>query len=316
MTKRVLLTGATGFVGQHLLDNLLQQDVELYVLARQPHSFASAPSTLHWLVTSNLADFQGQGLPEQLDTIIHLAGRAHVTEREDEKEQYINVNVTGTERLVEIALSKSVRHFIYMSSVKVSEPKHYSAPLREEDQVNPVGIYAQTKYQAESSLNKLAAMGTRVSVIRPPLVYGPGVKANMAHLVSLVRLFPILPFVRVKNRRSIIGIRNLISFINTLAFCEPKSAYMKAIFFVADKESVSTHELCQLIARSMGKYVINLPLPATLLKFLCSCLGKRDTWSKVAGSLEVLQVNAKTYWDWHPPYTTENEIDFLLKGRK
>ena len=173
--------------------------------------------------TESIERYVGEQLPDSLDGIVHLVAKAHVTENEADREEYTRVNVEGTRALLRVAKAKQVKHFVYMSSIKASGEFPESGTLTEREPSSPQGVYGETKWQAEQLLSELSQAGIRVSVVRPPLVYGVGVKANMAALVKLVKWLPALPFGRIRNQRSMISVRNLSNFVMTLLLTPPRA---------------------------------------------------------------------------------------------
>ncbi|UAA39668.1 NAD-dependent epimerase/dehydratase family protein [Paraneptunicella aestuarii] len=316
MKPKVLLTGATGFVGRQVMNDLKQRDVELFALVRNT-SDINENEAVTVIGHDSIENYAGEGLPEKLDVIIHLVAKAHVTEDESNRAEYERVNVAGTQAMVNLAKAKDVKHFIYLSSIKVNGDETFKEPITEASEVCPKGVYAETKYQAENLANELADNGIKVSIVRPPLVYGAGVKANMAALTKLVRLLPVLPFGMINNQRSLISVRNLSDFLMTLVFELPVQSYERETFIVSDRNPLSIRELCLAIAQGLHKKVIMLPVPQMLLSVLTKVFGMSRQWQKLAGNMVLNGLNSEKYFSWVAPYQTADEIKlFAVKELK
>lgn len=313
MKQRILITGATGFVGKQLVVQLMKPNCELFLLVRSGCASAFADLDVNVIEHASIEQYRGQELPEKLDCIIHLVAKAHVTEKEQNRAEYERVNVAGTQALCDVARRLQVSHFIYLSSIKVNADATSAGPISEHSQPEPTGVYAETKFAAEQLAQGLVEDGIRVSVVRPPLVYGGGVKANMAALVKLVKWLPILPFGRIANKRSFLSVRNLCDFIMTLAFKEPQQHYNSEVFIVSDGEAFSTAQLCQTIAKGMNKQPIMLNISVAFLSTITRLLGLQAMWSKLTSSLHVSGVNPQQYYQWTPPFAASEEIAALTK---
>ena len=313
MTRRILITGASGFVGRHLVAELLGCDCELFLLVRTGAKAAFADLAVTVIEHSSIERYRGEGLPATLDCVVHLAAKAHVTEKPEHNSEYQTVNVAGTRAVCAVARQTQATHFVYMSSIKVNAEETDATPLTEEDVEAPAGIYAETKLQAEQVARELIEEGVRVSIVRPPLVYGGHVKANMAALVKLVRWLPILPFGDIANRRSFISVSNLCDFLRTLAFETPAEPYQAAIFMVSDNEMLSTAQLCQVMATSLRKTRIIAAVPRQWLARMCELLGQGRRWRKLTASLCVKGVNAHRYYGWVPSRSAVEEITAFIQ---
>ena len=318
MKQKILVTGPTGFVGKQVVSDLLSKDAELYLLVRKNSETRFVDNeSVHIIEHESIEKYQGEGLPETLDSIVHLVAKAHVTENEANRPEYQRVNVEGTRNLLNIAREKSVSHFIYLSSIKVNGDVTEMNAFTEASSVDAQGVYAETKYQAEELVRAYSQEGTqearRVSIVRPPLVYGKGVKANMAALIELVKLLPILPFGAIKNKRSLISVRNLSDFLMTLLFQQPEQPYSSETFLVSDKHAMSTTALCMSIANGLDKKVFMPPIPAGFLTLLTSALGFKKHWQKLTSSIVIQGGNPKKYFNWIAPYDTDEEIKLLVK---
>lgn len=318
MKMKILVTGATGFVGSHLIEVLIKQlpNVELILLGRfsndtQKSLWAQYSSRLSFINVKSIEMLKAEQVPEGISSVVHLAAKAHVTESAELKNEYYRVNAEGTKNLAHIALTMGVEHFIYLSTIKVNGDVTTTEGFTEGDTVNPIGIYAESKYQAENFLNDLPDGNMRVSIVRAPLVYGKGVKANMNALAALVRIMPFIPFGMINNRRSLISVNNLNSFIMTLLCKTPQIHYQKQVFLVSDSAAVSTPELCRNIAKAINKKVFMLKVPSLVLASLLALVGKRDMWEKLSESLVVEGKNPKKYFHWQPSFRMVDELSYL-----
>lgn len=318
MKMKILVTGATGFVGTHLIEVLIKQlpNAELVLLGRfsndmQKSLRAKYSSRLSFINVKSIEMLKAEQVPEGISSVVHLAAKAHVTESTELASEYNRVNTEGTRVLAQVALEKGVEHFIYLSSIKVNGDVTTHRGFTESDSVNPIGIYADSKYQAEGFLNNLPDDRMRVSIVRPPLVYGKGVKANMNALAALVRITPFIPFGMVDNKRSLISVNNLNSFIMTLLCKTPQIHYQKQVFLVSDSAAVSTPELCRNIAKAINKKVFMLKVPSCVLVSLLALVGKKNMWEKLSESLVVEGKNPKKYFHWQPSFRMVDELSYL-----
>ena len=267
-----------------------------------------------------------------IDVVVHLAARVHVMRESavDPLAAFREVNVVGTERLARQAAEAGVKRLVYISSVKVNgegtDPQitqitqskkdgltqrrkdakirekgieeRGGAAFSEKDVPEPQDPYAVSKWEAEQGLLAIAEeTGLEVVIIRPPLVYGPGVKANFRSLVKWVQRGVPLPLGAVHNKRSFVALDNLVSFI-IHCLDHPKAA--NEVFLISDGKDVSTTELLQKIARAFGKRAFLLPVPVGLMTFVAGLLGKRDVADRLFGSLQVDSSKARDLLGWKP----------------
>lgn len=283
----VLVTGASGFVGTGLCKELSQRGMPFFVLKR------------------------GDSLPLgiQFTAVLHLAGRAHVTKESavDPISDYRAANVDATLRLASESAAAGIRRFIFLSSVKVNgESTAQGKSFGADDVPAPEDAYGISKMEAEAQLRILAAdTGMEVTIIRSPLVYGPGVKANFASLMRAVcRGWP-LPLGAVHNQRSLVGLDNLIDFILTCA-SHPKAA--NQTFLVSDGHDLSTSELVRKLAYASGVSPRLLPVPVRLLILLGSLIGREKPMQRLCGNLQVDISKARNLLGWEPPFSVEEGL--------
>lgn len=320
MNKQVLVTGAAGFVGRRLCP--LLEERGWTVLAGVRSAAAGADSGLsrgRWLETGNLEEQHDWArLLSGSRAVVHLAGRVHVMRDSaaDPLARYLAANTEATRKLAEGAAEAGVSRFVLVSTIKVSgeaapNQAPADAPVWPED-LTPVpdGPYALSKARAEEELRAVCRRsGMEFVIVRPPLVYGPGVKGNFFSLVRLVeRGFP-LPLASLTNRRSLVAVSNLADFI---ARCLEQPEAANQVFQVADREPLSTPGLIRAIGAALGRSPRLFPFPAQLLKAGAIALGRRAVWERLAGSLTVDTSKAQTLLGWQPPVAPAEELAATL----
>ena len=306
--KLTLVTGATGFVGQALCAQLVRggQRVRACVRSRA-HGFMMPG--VEQVVTGDLTPQSdwSQALAA-CDTVVHLAARVHVT-RETVTEplaEFRRVNVAATECLATQAAAAGVRRLMYVSSIKVNGELTIDRPFRETDKPSPMDPYGASKWEAEQVLRGIAAKaGLEIVIVRPPLIYGPGVKGNFLSLLQLVASGLPLPFASCHNRRSLVGLSN---FVDLLMHCVLRPAAAGQTFLVSDGEDLSTPELLRRVAQAFGKRAHLLPVPDGWLRFAARMGGRLDIYERLCGSLQVDDSNTRRVLDWAPPVTVDAEL--------
>jgi UDP-glucose 4-epimerase len=235
------------------------------------------------------------------DAVVHLAGRVHQMQegKQDVLPLYRAVNRNATLTLAQAAAASGVRRFIFASTVKVNGEASAMRPFSSADRPAPTDPYAQSKWEAEQSLREFCqGADMEFVIVRPPLVYGPGVRANFLRLMQLVRSGVPLPLGAVRNRRSMVGIGNLVDF---LLLCIDHPAAANATWMVSDHHDVSVAELIGAIAAAMDKPARLLPVPAGLLSAAAALLGKRTAAARLLDSLQVDITPALQRLGWQPP---------------
>ena len=310
---KTLLTGATGFVGGAVLDRLQFNDVRVLGRSRQKLEgidFVSAE------IKSNV-DYSVALVG--VDVIVHSAARAHIMDdtAENPLEAFREVNTLGTLNLVQQAADAGVKRFIFISSIKVNgEGTQLNNPYQYDDLASPEDAYGQSKVEAEVGLRKIAKeTGMEVVIIRPPLVYGPGVKGNFLNLLKLSKLSIPLPFGSINNKRSMVYLDNLVDLIVT-CIAHPNAA--NNIFLASDGDDLSLARLMMMIRRAMNKSPLLLPVPMGLFRLIGRLSGKTAVVDRLVGNLQVDCSDAKKCLGWSAPYTVEQGIkatvdDFLIK---
>lgn len=253
-----------------------------------------------------------------IDVVVHLAARVHVMDvsSADPIIEYRKINVDGTKHLAQIAQSQKVRRLVFVSSIKVNG-EGSAIPYREADQPAPVDHYGISKFEAENELNSIAAKtGLELVILRPPLVYGPEVKANFLKLIKLVDRGIPLPLARITNRRSLIFVGNLI---DALLNCVVHPKAVGKIFLLSDGEDLSTSELIQKISSALGRPARLFPLPSEFLRFIGRLTGKTKDVSRLLESLSIDSSKICSELNWKPPFSTEEGLkktaDWYLQAK-
>jgi nucleoside-diphosphate-sugar epimerase len=295
------VTGATGFVGEALVKRLTEStDIHMRLLVRKSHKHLEAQG-----VMAVQGDLTSNSLPlSGTDVVIHCAARAHIMNDPscNPLEAFRKVNVEGTLNIARQAADAGVKRFIFISSIKVNGERTagFSA-FSESDEPSPTDPYAISKMEAETGLLKLSAeTGIEVVIIRPPLVYGPKVKANFYSLMKLASTGMPLPFGATHNVRSMVYVGNLVDFITK---CIDHPAAANQIFLISDGQDLSLTELLGLFRSSMAKSARLIPVPVFLFHIIGFCVGKRAMVDRLVSSLRVDSSKAFNLLGWRPPYT-------------
>ena len=307
MAVNIFLTGATGFLGSQLAISLRSKsNVSVTAVARRRVEIPAA----HVLEVQGLdanADWTAALANQQV--VIHAAARAHIMQDEmsDPLAEYRRVNVDGTLNLACQAAASGVERFIFISSIKVNgEQTSLGQPFRADDMPAPEDAYGISKWEAEQGLTKIAAeTGMEVVIVRPPLVYGPGVKGNFASMIKLVEKGLPLPLGAVYNQRSLVALDNLVDLIVT---CIDHPAAANQVFLAGDGHDLSTTELLRGVARAIGRPSRLIPVPVSLLMLGATLSGKKAMAQRLLGSLQVDISKARHLLGWEPPITVEEGL--------
>ncbi len=312
--KKILVTGAAGFVGSAILRVLQQHDgLEALGLCRTLPADTDADAPL--LAVGDLADADLSAVLPGVDVVIHAAARAHVMQDDstDPLTEYRRANVEASLNLARQAAAAGVRRFVFISSVKVNgESTSGRGPYSAEQVPAPEDAYGISKHEAEQALQLLCAeQGMELVIVRPPLVYGPGVKANFASLVRLCSKSIPLPFGSVNNRRSMVYLGNLVDFI---ICCATHPAAPNQVFLVSDRHDLSLAELIGGIRSAMGRKPVLLPVPVGLFRLAGRLTGKQGVVERLVGDLQVDTSKAHELLGWQPPYTVEQGLAATVAG--
>lgn len=306
MTKRVLLTGATGFVGSMLCDSLAQSGYIVRVALRSDCNVPVVVSERTVVGTINSATDWSAAL-HNVDFVLHIAARAHILGAESGNANlYMETNAHATRRLAEAAANAGVHRLVFMSSVKVNGENSGDGLYGPDDAPHPSDAYGESKAMAEQSLRVIAAQsGMEVVCVRSPLVYGPGVRANFLRLLDWVdREWP-LPLGAVRNRRSLVSLWNLCDLL--VRVLEHPAAAGRT-WMVSDGEDLSTPDLIRRIGKAMHRRVRLLPVPTPVLYFAGSVLGRKAEVTRLCGSLAVDVTRTRDELQWSPPVSLDEGL--------
>lgn len=310
MMMRILLTGATGFVGQTLIDHLLEStDADLQLAVRKPPSRNFCSRISLTLISDISANTVWQDALVGCNVVIHAAARVHIMNEHAHNPlaAYREVNVSGTLNLARQAANQGVKRFIYLSSIKVNgELTARGKPFYADDEVTPQCAYSISKYEAEQGLLALAKeTGMEVVIIRPVLVYGPGVKGNFKNMMEWLQKGIPLPLGVVKNKRSFVSVVNLADLISRCVY-HPRAA--NQIFLVSDGDDLSTTGLLKKLNKLFDKRVMLLPVPVWALNGAATLIGKKVVAERLCGSLQVDISKAEKLLDWRPVVKVDDEL--------
>ncbi len=291
--KKIFITGSNGFIGQNLTSELSKQKIDFAPGTRALYGDISTQNNWKDILLG-------------CDSVVHLAARVHVMNENsnDPISEFRKYNVDATINLALAAKKSGIRKFIYLSSVKVNGEETFESPYSENDIPNPQDPYGISKYEAENKLLELHETNIfEIVIIRPPLVYGIGVKANFQKLFTFVKRDLPLPFGLVKNKRSLVSVLNLVDLIIT---CLNNNKASGEVFFVSDNHDLSLKELIQLMAKVQRKTSHLLPVPVFLMKFMAYLVGKKSYSDRLFGNLQLNITKSKSLLNWNPPYTFED----------
>lgn len=312
----ILVTGGTGFVGAALLKRLLSDGLEVRACARGSLS-AELRSVQYHQVRDMTASTDWQSALNGVQAVVHCAARVHVMQDDasDPLQAYREVNVSGTLNLAWQAAQVGVHRFVFISSIKVNgETTLPGQPFSADDAPSPLDPYGISKLEAERGLRDIEERtGMDVVIVRPPLVYGPGVKANFASMVRWLASGIPLPLGAICNTRSMVAIDNLVDLLVT---CLEHPAAAGQTFLVSDGQDVSTTELLRRTAQAMDKMAFLLPVPKPVLELGAALLGKRAVAKRLISSLQLDIDKTRRLLSWTPPLTLDQGLKKAVEGIK
>ena len=287
---RILVSGATGFIGSHLVPFLKNRHEVSTLNARE--------------VSSTNHEWQSQ--IDDCEVLVHLAGRAHVSTNASDEQIYKTVNTELTETLAK-QMAKTNKHMIFVSTALVyGDSNDLEKPFAAGDSLNPKSTYAKSKADAESVLIKIAQQNKlSFTIIRPPAVYGPNVKANFLSMLKWVKSGLPLPLGSARNLRSLVSVRNLANLIEN---CATNTAAKNQIFNVSDDHDIAIIELLRTIAAAMDKPARLIKVPLPILKLGSQIIGKPRAYDGLCGSFQLDISQTKQKLGWHAPFSLQDEI--------
>jgi len=309
----VLVTGANGFIGRAVCAEAAARGMNVGASTRAPCRFSG--ETKNILVGDIDANTPWQAALKGRQAVVHVAARVHVMAETagNPLDEFRRVNVQGTLNLAEQAAAAGVGRFVFISSIKVNgEATQLGCPFKADDVYAPLDAYGLSKLEAEKHLQKVAARtGMELVIVRPPLVYGPGVRANFAAMMRWLRRGVPLPLGAIHNQRSLVALDNLVDLIVT---CLTHPAAANQTFLVSDDEDVSTTELLRRMGQAMNRPARLIPVPAGLLTQAAALLGKRDMALRLCGSLQVDIEKTRRLLGWQPPLTLDQGLKKAAEG--
>lgn len=329
---RLMITGATGFVGQAVTQAACHRGYNVTALVRKESELLPARvaqfAVGDFTAIAEHSGYSDLAIPKNInsppiepelnskllsamqgvDVVIHTAARAHVMHEHlrDPEAQYHLINVALTERLAEVAAEAGVKRFVFISSIKVNGERTLSEPFTENDLPAPEDHYGRSKWAAEQALMAISKRtGMDIVILRPPLIYGPGVKGNFVSLIKLVDKGIPLPFRATKNQRSLLALDNLVSAVLLTA---THSDATNQTFLVADDEVVSTADLLKAIAVAQGKESRQFYIPVSWMKLAASIIGKASVADRLFGSLRVDSTKIRKKLGWRPVISMQQQL--------
>ncbi|WP_408225908.1 MULTISPECIES: UDP-glucose 4-epimerase family protein [Paraburkholderia] len=306
--SRILVTGANGFVGRVVCRELVRGGHEVIGLVRRAGSCVDGVQ--EWVHDSK--DFSGLGAdwPQGLsvDGVVHTAARVHVMRDAalDPLAEFRATNVDGSQRVAEAAYRHGARRMVFVSSIKAVAETDAGQPLREDDPTSPQDAYGRSKLEAEQALASFGARtGLDIVIVRPPLVYGPDVRANFLSLMTAIARGVPLPFGSIGARRSIVYVGNLAQ---ALAQCATDPRAARGCFHVADRDAPTVAELARSIGRHLRKPTRLVPMPTSWLRAAGWLMGRTESVDRLVGDLRVDTSRIQTVLGWQPPYSTDEGL--------
>lgn len=303
--SRILVTGASGFIGRHLCRRLLREGYELTALSRSGTNFPNA--------TNITMDFTREGEfllnLKNIDAVIHLAARVHSIKDpvQDKRNGYAVLNKDVTSRLVALSAANGVHRFIHISSIDVNGSHTLvNRPFTEEDPPKPHDLYSISKYEAEQALVILREkIAMEVTILRPPPVYGPGGIENFTRLVKLIRTRIPLPIRQIQNKRSFIYVENLV---DAIILCATTKRVVNDTYLVSDGDDLSTPQLVYKIATALNISVHLLPFPLSVIRLVLKLFSKEHVFERFISSRRIDISKIRNELGWTPPYTVEEGL--------
>ena len=307
---KILVTGASGFVGTHLCGQLIKKGHTVRAACRK----IPEDRQLEYINCGDLSkDYDWSKALNGIEVVVHLAAKAHQTESDDlaSTDVYDQLNWLATKNLASQSEFAGVKRFVFLSTAKVNGDWTINGQsFSSYDQPSPVGAYAISKHRAEIELHKIASHGLMdIVIIRPPVVYGPGMGGNFLKLLSMVNKWKILPFGEISNLRSILYVGNLTDFIIK---CLINTNARNQIFMVADEAPLNFSNLIFELSLRLKKNIYLIPIPIFLWKLGLVSLNKEVEFNRLFKSFVLSTKNSSNILNWKPPYSTKEGLDITV----
>ena len=321
MTKKIMVTGVNGFIGCTLCKTLSQKKFTVNGILRSPNTAGSQSiAGINYLSVGDIgAQTDWSTTLLGMNCVIHTAARAHIMNenKADALAAYRSINVEGTRNLAKQAANAGVSRFVYLSSIKVNgEQTFFGNRFCSGDDAFPEDAHGISKWEAEQALHEVSAStAMEVVIIRPPLVYGPGVKGNFLSMLRWLNRGIPLPLGSIHNQRSLVGIDNLVDIIIN---CIDNPEAANKTFLVSDGEDLSTTELLLRLGTALNKSTRLLPVTASVLEITAQLFGKKAVTRRLLGNLQVDISKTKEVLNWSPPVSVDEGLQktadwFLIK---
>ena len=304
-TKRVLVTGASGFIGRPLVAALLRAGYAVRAVTRRQVSF---PDSVEVAIVSDLKNpIDWNPILQGVDIIVHLAGPAHSKVPENAYSEFDQINWLATQRLADAAKDVGIDRFIYISSVRAQVGASAVQAIREQDEPRPTNQYGRSKLAAEQAVQ---AAGVPFTIFRPVVVYGPHPKGNMRTLVRLARSPLPLPVASFTSRRSLLAVDNLIAAI---IFALNNSVMIGETYLVADSKPMTIGEILTILRKLRGRSLTTINVPQVIIRLLLMMCGRGDLWSRFSGDL-IVDTSKLELVGWRPAVDTYEGLRAMMRA--
>lgn len=313
--NKILVTGSNGFLGQAVCEDLIKKNYRVIAVSRKKKElFKNTPNLENFYIDDLNSELNWEKVLNNVNCIVHCAAKVHQENHDyhNELDLYRNINLYGTIKLANQASKAGVKRFIYISSIKVNgEFSKINTKFKSSDLVNPIGSYSISKWEAEKELRLLSSKtGIEIVIIRPPLIYGPGVKGNFLKLIKYVSKGIPLPFGSINNKRSYVSIYNITDLI---VKCVSHPLASNETFLVSDDQDISTKELIIKIAKLLKSRTIVFPISVKFLLIISTFINNKYKFQKLINNLQVDITHTKKLLGWKPIVNMDDTLKNVLK---
>ena len=311
--KKICITGANGFIGNAICQTFINTNIKVRAFIRNHKEKIKANNIEYIKIDRDFTKVKWEDFLNGYDCVIHCAGSVPSFKKNKSFETYKAINIEGTTSIAEQSAKANVKRFIFLSSINVlGSNTNNKRPFFYDDNPKPITDYGKSKLEAEIKLKTISKnTGLEIVIIRPPIVYGPEASGNLKRLSNLVKSGIPLPFSKIENKRSLIGISNLVEVIKS---CIENPNASGKVFLVSDGEDLSTPQLINYIAKSMGINPKLFPLPNGLLKLLSKIINKKEEMDRLLGSLQVDITYTSKVLNWTPSVSVSQEIKKMIQN--